>query len=320
MPELREIVAALSTPIVGAPMAGAAGGRLAAAISAGGGLGMIGVGNVATVEQGRGECGMAAASGERVGVGLMCWSLPQNPELLDAALEFEPIVVSLSFGDPRPHLAKVRATGAAVVAQVGTRAEAADALDAGVDGLVVRGSEGGGHGRGVVSTLPLLQQVLDLTDRPVLAGGGVATARGLAAVLAAGAVAGWVGTPFAACAESLFRPELKEAVIAADTDQTVYTRAFDIAQRFDWPTRYGGRALVNTFTTSWADRTDALQAAVTDELTAKIKQARVDADLSLAPVYAGESAGLVDRARTAAQVLADFAPFRDYLRAAQRWT
>ncbi|MFT4200945.1 NAD(P)H-dependent flavin oxidoreductase [Gordonia sp. (in: high G+C Gram-positive bacteria)] len=319
MTDLEQTLAGLTVPVVGAPMAGAAGGALAAAITAGGGLGLIGVGNVATVEQVRTEGAIAAATGHRIGFGLMCWSLPQNPELLDAALEFDPVVVSLSFGDPRPYLAKVRDTGAAVIAQVGTRAEALDALEAGVDGLVVRGSEGGGHGRGVVSTLPLLQQVLDLTDKPVLVGGGVATARGLAAVLAAGASAGWVGTPFAACAESLFRPELKEAVIAADTDQTVYTRAFDIAQRFDWPQIYGGRALANEFSDEWAERTDALEEAVTDEMTATIKQARVDADLSMAPVYAGESAGLVDRARTAAQVLEDFTPFREHLRAAQRW-
>lgn len=320
MSELAAILAELRVPVVVAPMAGAAGGRLAAAVSARGGLGMVGVGNVATVDQVRTECGVAAESGHRFGVGLMCWSLPQNPALLDAAMESRPAVVSLSFGDPRPYLAAVHAAGAVVVAQVGTRAEAADALDAGVDGLVVRGSEGGGHGRGVVSTLPLLQQVLDLTDRPVLAGGGVATARGLAAVLAAGASAAWVGTPFAACAESLFRPELKDAVIAADTDQTVYTRVFDIAQRFDWPEIYGGRALTNAFTDRWAAHPDALSESLDDDLTATIKQARVDADLSLAPVYAGESAGLVDRARTAAEVLADFEPFRDHLRAAQRWT
>ncbi len=320
MPDLAAILADLRVPVVVAPMAGAAGGRLAAAVSAGGGLGMVGVGNVATVDQVRAECGTATESGQRFGVGLMCWSLPQNPALLDVALESRPTVVSLSFGDPRPYLDAVHAAGAVVVAQVGTRTEAVDALDAGVDGLVVRGSEGGGHGRGVVSTLPLLQQVLDLTDRPVLAGGGVATARGLAAVLAAGASAAWVGTPFAACAESMFRPELKDAVIAADTDQTVYTRVFDIAQRFDWPEIYGGRALANAFTDRWAAHPDVLSESLDDELTAQIKQARVDADLSLAPVYAGESAGLVDRARTAAEVLADFEPFRDHLRAAQRWT
>ncbi|GAB11670.1 putative oxidoreductase [Gordonia araii NBRC 100433] len=319
MTGLDEILDALRVPVVGAPMAGAAGGRLASAISAGGGLGLVGVGNTATVEQVRSECEIAARSGERFGAGLMCWSLPQNPALLDVVLEFEPVLLSLSFGDPRPYLPKVRETGAAVVAQVGTRTEALDALDAGVDGLVVRGSEGGGHGRGVVSTLPLLQQILDLTDRPVLVGGGVATARGLAAVLAAGAAAGWVGTPFAACEESLFRPELKEAVIEADTDQTVYTRAFDIAQRFDWPTIYGGRALANAFTDEWAERTDALETAVTEDFTARMKQARVDADVSLAPVYAGESAGLVDRPRTAAEVLAAFEPFREHLRSAQRW-
>ena len=100
----------------------------------------------------------------------------------------------------------------------------------------------------------------------------------------------------------------------------MYTRVFDIAQRFDWPEIYGGRALANAFTDRWAAHPDVLSESLDDDLTAQIKQARVDADLSLAPVYAGESAGLVDRARTAAEVLADFEPFRDHLRAAQRWT
>ncbi len=308
----------LRVPVVGAPMAGAAGGRLAAAITAAGGLGMVGVGNVATVEQIQPEFEIASAAGG-FGAGLMCWSLPDNPELLDVALRYSPSLISLSFGDPRPYLDKVHDARIPVVAQVGTRAEAEDVLDAGVDGVVVRGDEGGGHGRGVVATLPLLQQILELTDRPVLAAGGVATARGLAAVLAAGASAAWVGTPFAASEESLFRDSAKEAVIAADTDQTVYTRAFDVAQRFDWPTIYGGRAIANEFTGAWADRVGALEGNVPDEMTATMKQARVDGDTSIAPVYAGESAGLVNEKRTAAQVVEQFAEFRTYLAAAQRW-
>lgn len=308
----------LAVPVVGAPMAGAAGGRLAAAITAAGGLGMVGVGNVATVEQIEPELAIASAAGS-FGVGLMCWSLPDNPALLDVALASGPSLISLSFGDPRPYLDRVHDAGVPVVTQVGTRAEALDVLDAGVDGVVVRGDEGGGHGRGVVATLPLLQQVLELTDKPVLAAGGVATARGLAAVLAAGAVGAWVGTPFAASEESLFKQSAKDAVIAADTDQTVYTRAFDVAQRFNWPTIYGGRALANDFTAQWADDVATLEGDVPAQLTADMKEARAQGNTAMAPVYAGESAGLVTGPRTAAQVVESFAGFRAHLRAAQRW-
>lgn len=318
MTEIGALLAGLRVPVVGAPMAGAAGGRLAAAITAAGGLGMVGVGNVATVEQITPELETAAAGGA-FGVGLMCWSLPDNPALLDVTLEHAPSVLSLSFGDPRPYLDRVHDAGIPVVAQVGTRAEALDVLDAGVDAIVVRGDEGGGHGRGVVATLPLLQQVLDITDKPVLAAGGVATARGLAAVLAAGASGAWVGTPFAASEESLFKQSAKDAVIAADTDQTVYTRAFDVAQRFDWPTIYGGRALTNEFTAQWADRVTELEGDVPAEMTADMKEARVQGNTAMAPVYAGESAGLVTQMRTAGEVVESFAGFRQYLRAAQRW-
>lgn len=308
----------LAVPVVGAPMAGAAGGRLAAAITAAGGLGMVGVGNVATVEQIEPELAVASVAG-RFGVGLMCWSLPDNPALLDVTLASSPSLISLSFGDPRPYLDRVHEAGIPVVAQVGTRSEALDVLDAGVDGVVVRGDEGGGHGRGVVATLPLLQQVLAITDKPVLAAGGIATARGLAAVLAAGAVGAWVGTPFAASEESLFKQSAKDAVIAADTDQTVYTRAFDVAQRFNWPTIYGGRALANDFTAQWADDVASLEGNVPEQLTADMKTARAQGNTAMAPVYAGESAGLVTERRTAAQVMDGFAGFRDHLRAAQRW-
>ncbi|GAB18745.1 putative oxidoreductase [Gordonia effusa NBRC 100432] len=318
MTDIDEVLGGLPVPVVGAPMAGAAGGRLAAAITAAGGLGMVGVGNVATVEQIAPELEIASAGG-RFGVGLMCWSLPDNPELLDVTLAASPSLVSLSFGDPRPYLDTVHNAGIPVGAQVGTRAEALDVLDAGVDAVVVRGDEGGGHGRGVVATLPLLQQVLEITDKPVLAAGGIATARGLAAVLAAGAAAAWVGTPFAASEESLFKDSAKAAVIAADTDQTVYTRAFDVAQRFNWPTIYGGRALTNDFTAQWADRVTELEGNVSDELTSEMKQARVQGNTDMAPVYAGQSAGLVSQNRTAAQVVESFAGFRGHLAAAQRW-
>ncbi|NMO00913.1 nitronate monooxygenase [Gordonia sp. TBRC 11910] len=318
MTDVAELLGSLRVPVVGAPMAGAAGGRLAAAITAAGGLGMVGVGNVATVEQITPELEIACAGGV-FGVGLMCWSLPDNPALLDVTLAHAPSVISLSFGDPRPYLDRVHDAGIAVVAQVGTRAEAVDVVDAGVDAVVVRGDEGGGHGRGVVATLPLLQQILDITDKPVLAAGGIATARGLAAVLAAGASGAWVGTPFAASEESLFKDSAKQAVIAADTDQTVYTRAFDVAQRFNWPTIYGGRALANDFTSQWVDRVSELEADVPDELTAAMKEARAQGNTAMAPVYAGESAGLVTQMRTAGEVIESFAGFREHLRAAQRW-
>jgi nitronate monooxygenase len=169
-----------------------------------------------------------------------------------------------------------------------------------------------------VSTLPLLQQLLDFSPVPVLAAGGIATARGVAAVLAAGAAGAWVGTPFIACEESDAGDAVKRAVVDADAADTVYTRAFDIAQRTPWPAEYGGRALANAFSDEWADRLPELQATVDadDALTDTMNAARRSDDLSIAPVYAGQSVGLVPRVRTAAEVVAELSGYAGLLTAA----
>lgn len=307
----------LAEPVISAPMAGASGGRLAAAVSAAGGLGMIGVAAAADPATVAREASIAR---EPFGIGLMLWALAERPALLDASLEQRPVLVSLSFGEPGPFVERVRDARITVCTQVGTLEEGRRAVDAGFDLLVARGGEGGGHGRGEVATLPLLQQVLDVSPVPVVAAGGIGTARGVAAVLAAGAVAAWVGTPFAACAESEMAEPLKEAIIAADAVDTVYTRAFDVAQRLPWPQVYGGRALANDFTREWAGRVPELEQVVAarDEVTARMALARGQGDVTTAPVYAGQSAGLVGRRRTAAEVMADLAGFRAHLAAACR--
>lgn len=302
-------------------MAGAADGNLARAVSAAGGLGTIGFAASATDEHVATQC--AVPGSLPFGVGFNCWALDQHGSVLDAAVAAGPVLISLSFGDPAPYVDRARRGGAAVVSQVGTMDEARRAVDAGVDALIARGSEGGGHGRGEVGTLPLLQQLADAGKVPVIAAGGIATGRGVAAALAAGAVAVWVGTPFAACAESCFAAPLKDAVLAADSDDTVYTRVFDITQRIPWPTQYGGRALINEFSEQWAERPDQLadEVASNSRMTDEMNQARKDARLEMAPVYAGQSVGLVTESLTAAQVMAELATFRDHLRAAAtRWS
>jgi nitronate monooxygenase len=306
----------LRYPILNASMAGAAGGRLAGAVTRAGGLGTIGFGPAATAESVASEC--ARVGGVDFGAGLMVWAVRDNPEVLAALLAERPVVLSLSFGDPTGLVATAQDAEVSVCSQVGTLAEAERALDAGLDFLVARGSEGGGHGRGEVATLPLLQQLLEFSPVPVVAAGGIATARGVAAVLAAGAAGAWVGTPFIACEESDAGDAAKRAVVEAGSADTIYTRAFDIAQRTPWPVEYGGRALANEFSDTWADRLPELQAAVDadDTLTASMNAARRTDDLSLAPVYAGQSVGLVPRLRTAAEVVSDLAGYATFLEAA----
>ncbi len=318
----------LAEPVISAPMAGASGGRLAAAVTAAGGLGMIGFGATVGREVIAAQSAIARGDtsgglpGAAFGLGLMLWALEERPELLDAAIEERPTLLSLSFGDPAPFVPRARQAGIAVCTQVGTLEEARRAVDAGADLLVARGSEGGGHGRADVATLPLLQQVLEACEVPVVAAGGIGTARGVAAVLAAGAVAAWVGTPFAACSESEASDAVKQAIIDRDASGTVYTRVFDVAQRLGWPAAYGGRALANDFSHEWADRMSELEDVVArgDDIPSRMNAARAGGDLSIVPVYAGQSAGLVTRPRTAAELVADLAGFRRHLLAAQRWT
>jgi len=174
-------------------------------------------------------------------VGLMAWSLEQRPELLAAAIAAEPALVSVSFGDPAPFVGPLHDAGIAVATAVNSRGDLDRAVAAGADVIVVQGTEAGGH-TGQRATLPLLQEVLTATDRPVLAAGGIATGAGLTAVLVAGAAGAWIGTPFLSCTEATNSPAARERVRAASGDRTVLTSAFDIAQGLAWPSRWPGRA------------------------------------------------------------------------------
>lgn len=292
----------LRYPLIGAPMVGAAGGRLAHAVSQAGALGMIGVGNkdsVSFIEQ-----EAAVARGEhqdvRFGIGLMTWAIEARPELLEAAIRARPFVVSLSFGSPAPYVASLHQQGILVATQVNTRAEAVAAAQAGVDLIVVQGTEAGGH-TGHVSTLPLLQAVLDSVQVPVLAAGGIASPRGVAAALAAGAEGVWVGTGLLACPESNVVPSARERILQAQETDTILTRLFDQALGIPWPQQYPGRALQNSFTAQWQQREEELSHDTTaqQQLTEAIGTKNYDR----AYIYAGEAVALVTQQRSAAEVV-----------------
>jgi nitronate monooxygenase len=295
----------LDVPVLSAPMAGVAHGRLAAAVSAAGGCGMIGVGVTATPEWIDTECRIAAAPNGRFGVGFMAWALNRNPAQLDAALAAKSALISFSFGSYAEYVPVCQAAGVLVATQVGTVEEAVEAEQAGVDVIVARGGEAGGHGRNDIGTLPLLQLVLAAVDVPVLAAGGIATAGGLTAILAAGAVGGWVGTAFLACPEANTSDAARERLFAATGTDTVYGRVFDVAQRLPWPREYGGRALRNQFFDRWVGREDEL---LTDD-TARVEllAARESRDFDIAYIYAGQGVGLLNEERAASAVVAELA-------------
>lgn len=294
----------LTTPVIGAPMAGVSGGALARAVSQAGGLGMIGISGSHSAEFVTVQCAIPAAGQLPFGVGLMAWLLPERPDLLEATVAAQPSLVSVSFGDPSPYVGPLHDAGIAVAAQVNTVADVHRAVAAGVDVLVAQGTEAGGH-TGHRATLPLLQEVLSLTDRPVVAAGGIATGRGMAAALVAGAAGVWIGTPLLACPESLNSPAARARIRAAGGDDTVLTRAFDVAQGLAWPERWPGRALVNEFSRSWHGREDELRQDAA--ACQRVLDARRDNDLEQAPLYAGESVGLVTDERPATDVVRELA-------------
>ncbi len=268
----------LRVPIVNAPMGGVAGGRLAAAVTAAGGLGMVGMGSAAT---------RAALVAElqhvrgRFGIGLVDWVMRSQSGLLDDALAAQPALLSVSFGTDWSWVAAAHDAGIAAVTQVYDAEGARRAADAGVDVLVARGAEGGGHGEVRLATLPLLDAVLDVVAVPVLAGGGIASPRSLAAVLAAGASGAWVGTRFAACPEALTGESGRRALIGAAATDTRVTRVFDVAAGLPWPKRFPSRVLADDFVTRWTGREEALAADP------------VACAESLAPVDAGEGVGMI---------------------------
>jgi nitronate monooxygenase len=231
----------LRFPVLNAPMGGAAGGRLAVAVSRAGGLGMVGMGSAATPDALRRELAEMGDHDRAFGIGLVHWVMSEQPELLEVALSARPALLSVSFGTDWGWVRQAHEAGVRVATQVATVEEALHAVDAGVDVLVARGSEGGGHGKPVMGTLPLLAGVLDAVEVPVLAAGGIVSARAVAAVLAAGASAAWVGTVFAVCSQALTPDDGRAELLAGS--QTELTSEHDIAAGYRWPAGIPERVL-----------------------------------------------------------------------------
>ena len=292
----------LRYPIIGAPMAYVGRGRLAHAVSQAGGLGMIGIGSAESVEFLTQEAAIArGAEQTRFGIGLQAWAVEKRPDLLEAAIQANPLLISISFGSPASYVDKVHQYGILFATQVNTRVEAVQAAQAGVDLIIVQGMEAGGHVSGPVSTLPLLQTVLETVQVPVLVAGGIASPRGVAAALAAGAEGVWVGTCLLASPECENTEQARTRIVQAQETDTVLTRAFDVAQGLAWPPHYPGRALRNRFTDQWHTQIDALPQAT--EARQELAEAIASKNYDLAHIYAGEAVGLVHQQQSASTVI-----------------
>ena len=293
----------VEVPLISAPMTPQAGGLLARAVSEAGAFGMVGIEEIDTEEGIAAELAIVQTGAPvPFGIGLVSWVLDQRPELLDIAIEARPTLISISFGDAGPHVGRLHDAGILVASQVQSRHWAEVAIDAGVDVLVAQGTEGGGH-TGAVGTLPLLQIVLELTDRPVVAAGGIASGRGLAAVLAAGAVGAWAGTPFLLAEEARNSTAARERIARSDETETLYTSVYDRLQDKGWPAEFRARAIRNAFGARWTGHEDEL--GVGTEPRQEFIEARAAQDYDIAHIYAGQSIGMLDAVRPAAAIVAD---------------
>jgi nitronate monooxygenase len=293
----------LQHPIVSAPMAFAAGGALAAAVSRAGGLGLIGggYGDAAWLEQ-----QFALAQGERIGVGFITWSLARQPSLLEGVLRHRPAAVMLSFGDPRPFANAVRQAGAVLICQCQELSHVRDAVAAGADVVVAQGAEAGGHGasRGTLSLVPEVADWLaaNAPDTLLLAAGGIADGRGLAAALMLGADGVLMGTRLWASAEALVKEGHRQAILQTGGDGTLRTRIPDIVRELPWPPGFTARIRRNAFTERWHGREEALAAAAAQE-GPRYKQAFEAGDPEHTAVWFGEAAGLVRSIAPAATIV-----------------
>jgi NAD(P)H-dependent flavin oxidoreductase YrpB (nitropropane dioxygenase family) len=213
-----------------------------------------------------------------------------HADKLTALLAARVAVIATSWGDPTPVVAAAHAVGARVLHQVETPGEAASVAASGVDIIIAQGSDGGGH-IGRVGTLALTPAVVDAAGGvPVIAAGGIADGRGLAAALMLGAEGAMLGTRFLATPEAGIAASWKAAVVAAQADEAWQTDVPDLV----WGTRWPGatvRALANELLRGLHNRDDLLQQLPAIQTAISAAEAREAAEGFF--LYAGQSAGLV---------------------------
>jgi NAD(P)H-dependent flavin oxidoreductase YrpB (nitropropane dioxygenase family) len=303
----------IEVPIIQAPMGGAVGPALAAAVSNAGGLGTLALwrADEQTLRQQIRETRALTAKPFAVNLNL---EFPQQ-ERLDICLQEGVPVISFFWRDPSALVARAKSGGAIVLHTVGTAAEARHAVELGVDVVVAQGWEAGGHVRGKVATMPLVPAVVDAVGPvPVIAAGGIADGRGLAAALALGASGAWIGTRFLASNEAAIHPRYRQLVLQATEDDTVY---LDELFNVGWP-KAPHRVLRNSTVAAWeaAGRPATGQRPGEGEVVATSKSAGpivryrsytpgpdAEGDIDALSLWAGQSAALVRKIQPAAEIV-----------------
>lgn len=294
----------IAHPILLAPMGVMAGGRLAAAVTDAGGLGIIGggYGDAEWLDR-----QFAAAGSARVGCGFITWSMARDPALLDRVLARQPAALMLSFGAVEPHASRIKARGVPLVCQVQGMSYLREAVDAGADIVVAEGCEAGGHSghRGLFTLVPEAADYLaqHAPDTLLVAAGGVGDGRGLAAALMLGADGVLVGTRFIASRESEAPEGFRQAIIRADGDATMKSKSVDVVRKRYWPNpEFVVRVLKNRFVGTWHGREREIEQAI-DVEHERFWNAFRAGDADNAGVLMGEVSGIVRDAPPAAQIV-----------------
>ena len=235
----------IEKPILSAPMAGAAGPDLVAAVCNAGGYGVIPLWGkpveyvVSGIEQ------VSALTPRNFAVNLNL-SFPYE-EQLQACVDQRVHGVSPFWGMEPSAIAKAKKGGLVVLASIGSVEEARIAEDAGADVIVAQGWEAGGHVWGQVSTIALIPSVVDAVSVPVVAAGGISDGRGMAAALMLGASGVWIGTRFLASHEATIHEHYQNRILSAsETETEWFSDLYDVS----WPNA-PHRALKNTTSEEW---------------------------------------------------------------------
>ena len=308
----------LTTPIALAPMALASGGALACACARAGALGLLGggYGELAWLQT---QHALAlqllqddAPALKRLGCGFITWKLDEDASALDWLLDqpHSPAALMLSFGDPRPYAERIAKRGVRLICQIQRLEQLTLCLEAGASVIVAQGAEAGGHGmnglqgRATFSLVPELADALAAQSPAsmLLAAGGIADGRGLAAARMLGADGVLMGTRLWASAESLAATGAVSAALQANGDETARSAVFDVLRRKNWPREFDFRALRNRLHMAWESRVDELRAAP-DAARADYDAGVAAQDYARAHVTVGEAVGLLHDAPSAAVLI-----------------
>ena len=290
-------------PIVLGGMGTGTSPELVAAVSAAGGLGVLGATRQNPEELARDAAAIRAATTRPFGLNLLLFM--ERPGQYETLLAARPKVISTAWAaleqDLGGYVARAHAVGALAMHMISTVTEAKAAARAGMDIIVAQGTEGGGH-IGLMGTMPLVPMVVSaVAPIPVLAAGGVADGRGLAAALALGADGVLLGTRFLATDESPIAKGFKQAILDSDGHDTLVTDIPDVASGNTWPGAYV-RVRRNRFIEEWMGRGNELRRRRA-EVSAQLREAAQAGDPDRGAIMIGQTAGLIDRVEPAAELV-----------------